>query len=253
MNYELIQINWLLLVAPFLWILGVAVFVALAGLMYYSRVEAALKCRDFIKQPFTRLGLLVGAGLIISGFLLNYAKLPSPQLIVVKIDKQKLAPIVSISTDASLLFSPKQLKMNPQNKSHILNNEKMKDNTMALLWDGYIQTPFIEFKKGDYAIEFQAKGSGANEEFARLKIEFEIPDANNYLRTRASTYIELTGKMETYRMNFHTTTQTIGRIRITYFNDIYIPETGEGRDVWIKDLEIKTHWQIKNGNKLNEK
>lgn len=238
---ETIQINWLLLAAPFFWILGIAVFVALAGLMYYSRVAAALKYRDFIKKPFARIGCLVGAGLIISGFLLNYAKIPSRQLIVVKIDKQKLPPLRTISTGTPILFSPKELKMNPQNKSHILNNEKMKDNTMALLWDGYIQTPFIEFKKGDYVMEFQAKGSRAEEEFSMLKIEFEIPDKNNYLCTTASTYIELTGKMETYRMDFQTTANTIGRIRITYFNDVYIPETGEGRDVWIKDLDIKMH------------
>jgi hypothetical protein len=238
---ETIQINWLLLAAPFLWILGIAVFVALAGVMHFSRVTTALKYRDFIKKPFTRIGCLVGASLIICGFLLNYAKIPSRQLIVVKLDKQKLPPFKSISFEAPILFSPKQLKMNPQNKNHILNNEKMKDNTMVLLWDGYMQTPFIEFKKGDYVIEFQAKGSGAEEEFSKLKIEFEIPGKNNYLYTTASTYVELTGKMEIYRMDFQTTANTIGRIRITYFNDIYIPGTGEGRDVWIKDLNIKLH------------
>ena len=235
---ETIQINWLLLMAPFLWILGVAVFVALAGVMHFSRASTALKYRDFIKNPFPRIGILVGVGLIISGFLLNYAKIPSRQLIVVKIDKQKLPPLRTISTGTPILFSPKELKMNPQNKCHILNNEKMKNNTMALLWDGYIQTPFIEFKKGDYVIEFQAKGTRAEEEFSKLKIEFEIPDKNNYLCTTAGTYVELTGKMEIYRMDFQTTANTIGRIRITYFNDVYIPGTGEGRDVWIKDLNI---------------
>lgn len=221
-----------------MWILGIAIFVALAGVMHFSRVSTALKYRDFIKKPFTRIGCLVGAGLIISGFLLNYAKIPSRQLIVVKIDKQELPRLRSISTEAPILFSPKELKMNPQNKNHILNNEKMIDNTMTLFWDGYIQTPFIEFKKGDYAIEFQAKGSRAEEEFSKVKIEFELPDKNNYLCTTASTYIELTGNMETYRMDFQTTANTMGRIRITYFNDIYIPETGKGRDVWIKDLNI---------------
>ena len=235
---ETIQINWLLLLAPFLWILGIAVFVALAGMMHFSRVSTALKYRDFIKKPFTRMGCLIGVGLIIGGFLLNFAKIPSRQLIVVKIDKQKLPRLRRMPTEASILFSPKELKMNPQNKSHILNNEKMKDNTMVLLWDGFIQTPFIEFKKGDYAMEFQAKGARAEEEFSRLKIEFEIPDKNNYMCTTTSTYIELTGKMETYHMDFQTTADTIGRIRITYFNDIYIPGTGEGRDVWIKEVKI---------------
>jgi hypothetical protein len=235
---ETIQINWLLLVAPFLWILGIAVFVALVGVMHFSRVITAMKYRDFINKTFARIGCLVGAGLIISGFLLNYAKIPSHQLIVVKIDKQKLTPLRTIATETPILFLPKELKMNPQNKNHILNNEKMIENTMVLFWDGYIQTPFIEFKKGDYAIEFQAKGSRAENEFSKLKIEFEIPDKNNYMCTTASTYIELTGNMKIYRMDFQTTTKTLGRIRITYFNDLYIPETGKGRDVWIKEVKI---------------
>ncbi len=235
---ETIQINWLLLLAPFLWILGIAVFVALAGMMHFFRVSTALKYREFITKPFTRIGCLIGAGLIIGGFLLDYAKIPSRQLIVVKIDKQKLPRLRSISNETPILFFPKELKMNPQNQSHILNNEKMKDNTMALLWDGFIQTPFLDFKKGDYVIEFQAKGSRAEGEFSKLKIEFEIPDKNNYLCTIASTYIELTGKMETYRMDFQASANTIGRIRIAYFNDIYIPGTNEGRDVWLREIMI---------------
>jgi len=235
---ETIYINWLLLAAPFLWMLGLAVFVALAGLMYFSRVAAALKYRDFIKKSLTRIGCLVGAGLIIGGFLLNYAKIPSRQLIVVKIDKQKLPPLKSISVETPILFSPKQLIMNLQNKNHILNNEKMKDNTMVLLWDGFIQTPFIEFKRGDYVLEFQARGSGAKGEFSKLKIEFEIPDKNNYLCTTVGTYIELTGEMKTFRMDFQAAANTMGRIRITYFNDIYIPETKAGRDVWIREVKI---------------
>lgn len=221
-----------------MWILGLAVFVALVGQMYFSRVSTALKYRDFIKKPLTRIGCLVGAGLIISGFLLDYAKIPSRQLIVVKINKNKIPSLRSISVETPILFSPKQLKMNPKNKNHILNNEKMKDNTMVLLWDGYIQTPFIEFKKGDYVVEFQARGSGAEGEFSKLKIEFEIPDKKSYLCSTASTYIELTGEMKPYRMDFQTTANSMGRIRVTYFNDIYIPETKEGRDVWIREVKI---------------
>ena len=126
--------------------------------------------------------------------------------------------------------------MDAHNKNHILNNEKMKNNTMVLFWDGYIRTPFLHFKKGNYMIEFQAKGSKAEEEYSRIKVEFETPDKNNYLVTKAEHYFELTDKMEPYRMSIQTPADTIGRIRITYFNDLYLPETKEGRDVWIRNL-----------------
>lgn len=237
---ETIHINWLLLVGPFVWILGCAVFVALMGTMHYSKVSAGLRYLDFIKKPGSRTAVLIGTGLIICGFLLYYARIPSDQLVVVEIDKQKLPPLKSISSQDSIRFTPGELKMDSHNRNHILNNEKMKDNTMVLLWDGYIQTPFLEFKQGEYIMEFQAKGTIAGEEFSKLKIEFEIPDQNNYMCTIASTYIELTGKMKVYRMNFQVPVNAIGRIRLTYFNDVYLPETGTGRDVWVRELMVSS-------------
>jgi hypothetical protein len=114
----------------------------------------------------------------------------------------------------------------------------MKDNTMVLFWDGFIHTPFIRFKKGDYKLEFEAKGSRAKDECAKIKVEFAVPDENNYLITRTVKYIELTGVMKRYRIDFKTGTDTPGKIRITYFNDLYVPEVKEGRDVWLKNLTI---------------
>lgn len=235
---EIIQINWLLLAAPFLWILGIGVILALLGLMRFLNASTGMKCRDFLEKPLGRIGLLISAGLIISGFLLNYARIPSHRLIVVKIDKQRLPAPRRVSTEAPLYLSPGELEMDAHNKSHFLNNEKMENNTMVLFWDGYIQTPFIQFQKGDYQVEFQAKGSKAEEEFSRIKVEFEIPDENNYLQTGKVKYFQLTGNMETFRMDFQITTNTIGRIRAAYFNDLFIPETKQGRDVWIKEVKI---------------
>jgi hypothetical protein len=240
---ETIQINWLLLAAPFLWTLGIAVIVTLLTLMHFSKAATGLKYQDFIKKPLSRIGVLIGAGLIISGFLLNFARIPSHQLIVVKLGKQKPIPLKPVSTDP-VHFSPQELKMDAHNKSHILNNEKMKDNTMVLFWDGYIETPFLQFKPVEYTVEFQAEGSRAEEEYSQIKVEFEIPDKNNYLVTTFRKYIELTGKMEPYRMIFNVESDTMGRIRITYFNDVYIPETGTGRDVRLKNLTIRKNNKI---------
>jgi hypothetical protein len=237
---ETIHINWLLLLGPFLWALGAAILLALLGRMQFLTASNQMKYQDFFKRPAFKNSILISIVLIISGLLFNYAKLPSDKLIAVKIDKQNI-PVKSFSPETPLLFSPKNLKMDPHNKSHIFNNEKMQDHTLVMFWDGYIQTPFIRFAKGDYRIEFQAKGSPASSEFSKLKVEFEIPDNNNYLRVTANTYIELTGKMETFHMDFQTEANTIGRIRITFFNDIYIPKTEEGRDVWIRELVIKAN------------
>ncbi len=234
---EIIKINWLLLVAPFLWISGVAVLIAQLGHMEFLCTSKKRKRREFLKKPSFKTSMWVSTGLIASGLLLYAAKIPSNKLIVVKIDRQNAIPLRTVLNDP-IRFSPQELKMDSHNRGHIINNEKMTEETMVLFWDGYIESPFLQFKKGLYTLEFQAKGSKAEEEFSQLKVEFEIPDKNDYMCTSSGTYIELTGKMKTYRFHFQTGNDTIGRIRIGYFNDLYVPNTKEGRDVWIKELTI---------------
>jgi hypothetical protein len=236
---ETIHINWLLLVSPFLWTLGCAVILALLGHMQFLNASAGIKCRDFIKKPLFKKGVLIGICLIVSGFLLNFAKIPSEKLIAVKLNpqNQNRGPL-KILTDGPLYLPPRELDMDAHNKSHILNNEKMKNSTMVLFWDGYIRTPFLRLKRGNYTVTFQAKGSKADDEYSQVKIEFEVPDKNYYLVTEAEHYFHLTDRMETYRINIQSLTDTLGRIRITYFNDLYLPKTKEGRDVWIRNLVI---------------
>jgi hypothetical protein len=235
---ETIQINWLLLLSPFLWVLGISVIVALLGLMEFLGTKKEIKRLDFLKKPLARTSFVIGMGLIILGLLLDYARLPSKKLILVKLLEQNSISMKNISVDP-IHFAPQELKMDSHNKSHVLNNQKMIDNTMVLFWDGYIETPFIQFKKGDYIFKFLARGSKAEQEFSKIKVEFELPDNNNYLKTTVTKYIECTGKMQPYQLNFKTNVDTIGRIRISYFNDIYIPETNKGRDVWMKYLNIR--------------
>jgi hypothetical protein len=236
---EIIQINWLLLIGPFLWILGIAVILALLGFMEFFKTSQQIKRSEFLKKPIFKNGVLISIGLIIAGFILYFLRLPSQRLIAVKIEKPKTFSITQMpAIEESRLFSPNELEIDSHNKSHVLNNEKMKDNTMVLFWDGYIHTPFVRFKKGDYKLEFEAKGSRAKEEYAKIKVEFAVPDEKNYLIARTVKYIELTGRMKLYHIDFKTETDTIGKIRITYFNDLHVPEEKEGRDIWLKNLAI---------------
>lgn len=234
---ETIQINWLLLIAPFLWILGIAVIVFLLGLMEFSKVSKGISRADFLKRRLFKAGLLVSAGLIIGGLVLNLVSLPSDKFIAVKLETHSRDRFQVVPDRLS--FAPGALLMDGHNKSHLLNNEGMKDNTMVLFWDGYIRTPFLRFKPGGYRIEFRAKGSKAEDEFSKIKVEFEVPDENNYLVTNRVKYIELTSRMADYAMDFQSETDTIGRVRLTYFNDLYLPEIKKGRDVWLRDVNVK--------------
>jgi hypothetical protein len=239
---EIVNINWLLLAAPSLCVLGIALVISMLGLMEYSSVSCNLNRRDFIKKKLFKTGVRISAGLIITGIILFQFKIPSDKLIVVQISKVKPdASIQWLPTGNVLHFAPAELTIDAHNKSHILNNEGMIDNTISLFWDGFIQTPFIRFEKGDYTVEFLAKGTKAEDEFSKIKVEFETPGKDNDLATQSIIYFELTKTMNPYRMNFKTGVETIGRIRLTYFNDIFIPKTGKGRDVWVKEFTIIKH------------
>lgn len=237
---ETIQINWLLLIAPFLWVLATAIVIALLGLMKFFKTSKGMKPGEFIKKPLFKIGIIVSAGLIIAGLILSLFRIPSDNLIAVKVkERERGSRFKCAAMEELLSFSPGELKMNRQNKTHRLNNEGMKDNTMVLFWDGFIRTPFIQFKPGDYRVEFRARGSKAKEEYSKVKIEFEISGEKDYLVTQKVKYIELSGRMADYGMDFQVKTGTIGRIRVIYFNDLYVPETREGRDVWLRDIKIK--------------
>jgi hypothetical protein len=234
---ETIQINWLLLIAPFLWLLGIAVTIALVAIMEFLKNSKRMTRSEFLKKPLFKTGVIVSVGLIAGGLTLGLFKIPSDKLIAVKIGRGAGTPGIVKMADR-LSFSPGELQMDSHNKSHRMNNDGMIDNTMVLFWDGYIQTPFIQFKKGHYRVEFRARGSRAKEAFSKIKVEFEVPGEDNYLETQTVKYIQLSNRMAVYAMGFQSKTGTPARIRVTYFNDLYIPETRKGRDVWLKDIEI---------------
>lgn len=245
---ETIRINWLLLAAPLLWSLGIALFLALIGLMEFSKTTRNVNRKEFLKSTFCKTTAGVGIALVVGGLLLNFAQIPSHRFIAVKLEKPTSSSLITVSPGTPLAFSPNELKMDPKNRGHYLNNQGMKNNTMALFWDGFIRTPFLQFDKGNYRVQFQARGTEAENEYARIKIEFEIPGEKNYLVTKKIAYFELTDKMHMYEMDFQTETSVIGRIRITYFNDIYIPETKKGRDVWLKDIILNSNQYRKDNN-----
>ncbi len=242
---ELVKINWIMLAAPFLWAFGISIALSLGAIMEYLRIKEGLNRKEFIKKPLHKNCFLLSAGLILLGIVLFPFKIPHDKLIVVQLENRnpniinkwegrKLEP-----PEKSIRFTPDDMKMDAHNKSHILNNEKRKEDTMVLFWDGYIQSPFVKFNPGLYGLTFEAKGSKAEDEYSMIKVEFESPDEKGYLISHAVQYIELSRKFKQYRVKFDTVSEMLGRIRITYFNDVYIPGKKKGRDVWINNISIE--------------
>lgn len=234
---ETVTINWLLLLAPFCKVLGISVLIFLAGLMEYRRAAFQQERIDNIAAPLFKRGAVTAGFLVVTGFLLGFLKPPSDNVIAVKTAVKENPPIPLVT--GTLEFTPHRLKMDGHNNSHFLNNEKREDNIMVLFWDGYVQTPYMRFRQGNYRVTFRAKGSRADGVFSKLKVVFEAPGNGGYLETVTFMYIELTPRMEPYSMDFTAPAETPGRIRVSFFNDLQIPGSRKGRDVWLKDMAVE--------------
>jgi hypothetical protein len=239
---ETVYINWLLPASHFLWILGAAILLTMLAIALFQYTPATIlkEWRQLISKPSVKIFQVIAFGLILAGLLVNLFKIPSPNLVVVKINPKasdiQLLPEISIDPH---LFSPNDLKMDPMNKSHPINGKDRKDDLLTLFWDGHVSTSFQRFTKGNYIIRFQARGTEANREFAKIKIEFESPDTHKIMVTRNRLYIDLTSDMQNYEFSFTCPADNIGRIRITYFNDFQVAGTHKGRDVWIKEISLQ--------------
>ncbi len=249
---ETILINWVLVFSHFLWILGAAVITSVLAWHYFSAVKRNptrtsgngkrkyAGFMEFVKTPFIKKMLFFSVLLIICGLLINRFKIPHKKLIIAQVNQSQLPQLDWQVKKEPLHFPPSLLKMDGHNKGHTLNGRDMRNNTMMLFWDGFIQTPFLRFNEGDYQVKFRAKGTPAKKEFPQIKVEFEIPDKNGYLFTKRIIYFKLSPQMKTYNLKFNVPkSQTVfGRIRITYFNDLHIRGTKRGRDLWLKDVHF---------------
>lgn len=247
--YTIVKINWLILIAPFFSILGIAILLFLIALMEFKRRSCTIKPSIFIRQKFVKVSFWAAFGLILSGIVLFQFKLDSSNLIVEKISNTYINTysqyqLVSYPVNSNdFVLPPSQLIIDDHNNTSPFNHEKMKEDTIVLFWDGFIQTPFITLSPGRYYVEFLAKGSRAEDEYPKLKIQFEIPNENLYLVTHAIRYIELTPRFKPYRLSFEVKQETNGRIQVAYFNDLYVADKRRGRDVWIKEFHISKEFQ----------
>jgi len=230
----------MLLISNFLLVAGAAVLFTLLGIFihrYRIRTQRDEAVNGYFKASVFNYGVMVGIGLLLLGILSGFLQLPSQQLIVVRIDNPEAAENLPFMS-AQQNFTPADLIMDLLNKSHRLNSRGAKDPQMKLFWDGNVRTAFFRYDVGTYTVSFNARGSKADNVFSRIKIEYESPDHNNFLVVRANRYIELSNKMHDYAMVFHTTGPSFGRVRISFFNDVYLPESREGRDVFIENVSI---------------
>ena len=222
---EIVKINWVLMAAHAFWIVGASIILALLTTMQFSRSSH--------KVPIKLFGLSVG--MIVLGILLLSFKIPTSKLLVSRITGLNEAALGTC--DSPVSFPVNAIKMDELNGRHERNTTAILDNTLALFYDGFLYTPLLTFKPGEYVVGFNARGTKALDEYATIKVEFEKLEGQ-YLIPRFQQFMVMTSDMKKYEMKFPVKEQSIGRIRISFVNDDL--ETGgkKDRNVWIKDINI---------------
>lgn len=221
---EVVKINWVLMAGHACWILGAAIMAAILSIMEFAR---------FSRKP-TKL-LWVSAGLIVVGILLINFKIPTSKLLVSRVSGLDEAGLVSC--EDSIAFQVKELQLDGLNGRHKRNTRDIIDNTLALFYDGYIRTPLVKFKPGEYMVGFEARGTRALDEYAAVKVEFERLEGH-YLIVKQAKLIVLNPVMKKREVRFRVKEPSIGRIKISFVNDDLVPGK-EDRNVWIKNISIK--------------
>ncbi len=222
---EVVKINWVLMAAHACWILGGAMIAAVLSIMEFNRSS---------RKPIKLLW--VSAGLIVLGVLLINFKIPTSKLLVSRVSNLNEAGLVSC--EDSIAFPVKELQLDGLNGRHKRNTRDIIDNTLALFYDGFIRTPLVKFKPGDYMVEFKARGTRALDEYAAVKVEFECLEGH-YLIVKQTKFIVLNPVMKKREMRFRVEESSVGRIKISFVNDDLVPGK-EDRNAWIKNISISS-------------
>lgn len=222
---EIVKINWVLMAGHACWVLGAAVILTLLAIMEFSHSPR--------KVPVKMFG--VSVGLIVLGVLLLNFKIPTSKLLVSRVTGLNEATLKACDTSVS--FAVSDIKMDELNGRHERNTTAILDSTLALFYDGFMVTPLLKFKQGEYVVEFKARGTKALDEYAAVKVEFEKLEGQ-YLIVKTRSFIVLTSSMEKREMKFSVTEPGIGRIKISFVNDDLEAGGKKDRNVWIKDIGI---------------
>lgn len=222
---EIVKINWVLMAGHACWVLGASIILTLLAIMEFSRSS-----RKFSMKMFG-----VSVGLIMLGVLLLNFRIPTSKLLVSRVSDLNEAALGVCDTSVSFLVS--DIKMDELNGRHERNTTAIVDNTLALFYDGFMYTPLLKFKPGEYVVEFSARGTRALDEFATVKVEFECLEGQ-YLIPGVQRFMVLTRDMKKWEMRFPVKESCIGRIKISFVNDDLEAGGKRDRNVWVKDIVI---------------
>jgi hypothetical protein len=149
------QIDLWQIFSSLFWILGASILLITLSIHDLLAGRSKIKRKEIIKTRSFRKYAGLGILMLLLGFVLSLLPVQTitAQKKVVFIDQNSYEPdeIEMQNVGTTLLLSNRQLDP--------YGSWKISGGTVILYENGYIETPFIDFKPGLYEIEFEASGS----------------------------------------------------------------------------------------------
>lgn len=200
-------IPWGTVLLNFVWIIGVAIILAVFSHSEFLAHTQKVKRKQVYKRNFFKKPLILGLILIVVGisasFLLQISS-AKPKLIFFK-DMVKIAP------------------------PSLEGRKIIEGDSIVMPWNTAARSKRIQFEKAKYEIRITSKGSKALEETARLKVFIGV-----YLVADYFTSTEYKEKI----IEFQSKKNQNKRLWIEFVNDYNDPVTNQDRNAWIKSIVI---------------
>lgn len=205
---EILKIPWGTILLNFVWVMGVAIILAVFSYSEFLAHIQKAKRKELYKRNFFKK--LFSVGLI---------------LIVVGISASFLLQISSAKT--KVVFFKNMVKIAP---SSLEGLKIIEGDSIVIPWNAELMSKKIQFEKAKYEIRITSKGSEAGGETARLKIFIGLDD----LIADYFTSAEYKEKI----IEFQSEKKQRRKIKIEFVNDYNDPVTNADRNAWIESIVI---------------
>jgi len=240
MFLEFVAVDWWFVFSSLLWILGMAIILITLGYYDYSTSRKRIKLSDLLNSGSFKKYLILGLSFIIIGLpisLIRSGREASPKYFFVDYNVYDTGKIRPLEIVDHIGFENDELEMNTRNPAGENFQYPIESGSITMPWEGYVGTPFLKLSKGTYAIEFEARGSKAADEFAKIFVFLVALKKSMVGMQKLIETQELSEEMKSYRLKFEVNNELIGKIRVQFFNNGG-DEKGGDRNVWIRGVKV---------------
>jgi hypothetical protein len=232
--------DWLFLIMNAMWIIGGAFILTVVSYAEFLISRTKARRREIYATRSLKGWLVIGFILVISG----YAFSPNESIIAkeafrfIDLKTYDIEDISARRIRAGEIFRNQDIEMLVKTDKGGLMRYPVDDATIIMPWNGCLGTPFIAFEKGKYALEFEAAGSEAGGEFAKILVYVVTLKKNRLSLRELLADQELSAERRPYSFTFQAEAGQLGKTRIQFHNDAG-DEKGGDRNAFIGEIKIK--------------